>query len=344
MGSVKDLKIIRTPSEDTPGIGRFVFSDRYSVFDWGEMPDLIPDKGKAICLVTCHFFEVVERLGIRTHYIGIVEDERVKKLCELTEPTNVMEFKMVRVIKPKFDGINYDYSPFKYLKSNFLIPLEVIYRNSIPEGSSLLKRLRCGEIAPEDVGLKGIPEPNTRLERPILDFSTKLEITDRYLKEDEAYNISGLSEGEFMELKRVALRLNELISEKAGILGLYNEDGKFEFGLDENRNLMLVDAIGALDECRFTYEGIPFSKEVLRIYYRSTRWYSEIENAKKEDRQNWKKLVGENPPPLPPEWKQLISDMYKSYANEITGRRFFDTKPINEVLVELKNLIQFFKN
>lgn len=39
MGSVKDLKILKKPAENSLGVVRFVFSDRYSVFDWGEMPD-----------------------------------------------------------------------------------------------------------------------------------------------------------------------------------------------------------------------------------------------------------------------------------------------------------------
>jgi phosphoribosylaminoimidazole-succinocarboxamide synthase len=41
MGSVKDLEVIQKPTLTEMGIGRFVFSDRYSVFDWGEMPDHI---------------------------------------------------------------------------------------------------------------------------------------------------------------------------------------------------------------------------------------------------------------------------------------------------------------
>ncbi len=36
MGSVKDLQILKAPKEDEMGRGRFVFSDRYSVFDWLE--------------------------------------------------------------------------------------------------------------------------------------------------------------------------------------------------------------------------------------------------------------------------------------------------------------------
>ncbi|HOK57378.1 MAG TPA: phosphoribosylaminoimidazolesuccinocarboxamide synthase, partial [bacterium] len=52
MGSVKDLSVIKLPEDGKSGIGRFIFSDRYSVFDWGEMPDHIIDKGKSMCIST----------------------------------------------------------------------------------------------------------------------------------------------------------------------------------------------------------------------------------------------------------------------------------------------------
>ena len=60
MGSVKDLKIISPVVTDKMGIGRFHYSDRYSVFDWGEMPDLITGKGKALCMIGAYFFEKLE--------------------------------------------------------------------------------------------------------------------------------------------------------------------------------------------------------------------------------------------------------------------------------------------
>ena len=91
MGCVKDLTILVEPMGNQPGRGRFVFSGRYSVFDWGEMPDHIPDKGRAICIVTAHFFERLEGEGVRTHYIGLVGDGAAKRLDELDSPSDVKE-------------------------------------------------------------------------------------------------------------------------------------------------------------------------------------------------------------------------------------------------------------
>ncbi len=339
MGSVKDLVILKEAKGKKTGEGRFVFSDRYSVFDWGEMPDHIGNKGKAICIVTAYFFEKLEELGIRTHYLGLLEDGKLKNLKDLKEPSNILGMKLLRVLKPFLIDGKYDYSIYKKERVNFLIPLEVIYRNSLPEGSSVFKRLREGTLRLEDINLKEMPKPGDVLENPIIDFSTKLEKIDRYLKYDEAIDIAGLSEEEMEKIKELSLKINSIITEKAKEIGLFNEDGKFEFGFDEKRNIILVDALGTLDECRFTYEGIPVSKEIARIYYRKTEWFNDLETAKKIDKINWKYLVKSSPSPLPPDLAETISLIYQAYANEITGREWFKTPPLKELLERVKRYI-----
>ncbi len=337
MGSVKDLLIIKEPKEKEAGIGRFIFSDRYSVFDWGEMPDKIEKKGAAICLVAAYFFEKLEELGIKTHYLGVLEDNKIKRLEELKKPTNIMEIKLLRVLKPEIKNGNYDYSIYKKEKANFLIPLEIIYRNSLPEGSSVFKRLKEGSLKLNELGLKEIPKPGQILENPIIDFSTKLEEIDRYLNLKEAKELVNLREEELAEIKEKTLLLNRLISEKVAKIGLFNEDGKFEFGFDEERKIIVVDVIGTLDECRFSYKNIPVSKEIARIYYRKTEWFKEIEKAKKKDQIKWKELVKINPPSLPFDLKRLIEDIYQAYANEITGKKWFDTPPLEKILEDIRN-------
>ncbi|MHC1611046.1 MAG: phosphoribosylaminoimidazolesuccinocarboxamide synthase [Candidatus Methanospirareceae archaeon] len=339
MGSVKDLVVLREPQNNEEGVGRFIFSDRYSVFDWGEMPDHITEKGKAICIATAYFFEKLEKSGIKTDYLGIVEDGKTKKLDELREPQNIMEFKLLRVIKPKIRGNRYDYSVYQEEKGNFLIPLEIIYRNSLPEGSSVFRRLREGSLKFWDIGLKEEPVPGQVLDKPFLDVSTKLEARDRYITWEEAREICNLIEYELKEIKRVTLLINELITEEAKRIGLFNEDGKVEFGFDGGRNLIVVDALGTLDECRFTYQGLPVSKEIARIYYRKTSWYRDVELAKDQERLNWKHLVKSSPPPLPEELASSISQVYMAYTNELTRRKWFDAPSLQEVLNTVRDLI-----
>jgi len=341
MGSVKDLIVLQKPEAGSTGTGRFTFSDRYSVFDWGEMPDLIPHKGAAIALLSAYFFEKLERMDILSHYTGLVEEDNVKKLAGIVKPTNTMEIKLLRVLKPEIKGSQYNYSMYRGGEGNFLIPLELIYRNYLPQGSSVFKRLKDGDIKPRDLGLDKEPVPNQKLDTPILDVSTKLEITDRYLTWLEAQQISGLSDIEITKLKNLTSTVNDFITGEFSRIGLVNEDGKIETGFDGERRLMLVDVLGTLDECRFTLDELPVSKEIARIYYRNTAWYQAVEEAKKKDRQNWKNICALSPEPLPPGLKLLISQIYCACTNEITENEWFkDVPPLKDILKEIKEVLE----
>lgn len=340
MGSVKDLIVLKQPKGVETGTGRFIFSDRYSIFDWGEMPNYIKNKGNALCILGAYYFEKLEDMGIKTHYLGLVEDGKPKRLFELKEPVDCMEIKLLRVIKPPVRDNVYDYSAYKTESSNFLIPLEVIYRNSLPNGSSVFKRLQSGSLLLDDIGLNQMPLPGQKLEKPILDVSTKLESTDRYINWEEATKIAGLSTKEVQQIKRTSLVVNKLITREVAQLGLANEDGKIEFGFDENRNLILVDVVGTPDECRFTFHGVPVSKEVARIFYRNTVWYAEVNDAKKKDRLRWKGLVNSPPPLLPSRLENLISLLYQACANEITRKEWFRTPSLRDIVLEIKEILE----
>jgi phosphoribosylaminoimidazole-succinocarboxamide synthase len=102
-----------------------------------------------------------------------------------------MEVNLVNVYKPQTRAVHgkleYDYSIFTPNLKNYLIPLEIIYRNGLPEGSSVFKRLEQGKVTLKDLGLDHQPEPREHFAKPLFDVSTKLEETDRYVtwKESE---------------------------------------------------------------------------------------------------------------------------------------------------------------
>ena len=52
-GSVKDIY------QDNPDELVFKFSDRFSVFDWGAMPNEIPSKGEALARMSAAFFDMI---------------------------------------------------------------------------------------------------------------------------------------------------------------------------------------------------------------------------------------------------------------------------------------------
>jgi phosphoribosylaminoimidazole-succinocarboxamide synthase len=348
MGSVKDLEVIEKPTVDKMGVGRFNFSDRYSVFDWGEMPDHINGKGAALCLMGAYCFEWLESKGVESHYRGLVDGNgQVVSFEELTAPTSIMEVNIVNVYKPETRDVKgkvvYDYSHYTPKLKNCLIPLEIIYRNGLPEGSSVFNRLAQGKVTLKDLGLDHQPRPGERFTKPIFDVSTKLEETDRYVTWEEAKKIAGLTTQEVADVKAVLSKVNDAISRIASHAGLTNEDGKIELAFNGERRLMVVDVVGTLDECRFTYGGVHVSKEVARQFYKKTAWYSDVEDAKKTAEthgvEDWKSLCKSQPPKLDATLKTVISEMYMAAANELTDRKLFDAPRLAEVIKKYKEYV-----
>ncbi|WP_369018262.1 phosphoribosylaminoimidazolesuccinocarboxamide synthase [Thermatribacter velox] len=337
MGSVKDLIVLASPIEDRPGKGKFIFSNRYSVFDWGEMPDHIPRKGEALCLIGAHFFERLEEQGIKTHYLGLEENGKVKRLSELENPSKVMQVQLFKVIQPPLLGNDYDYSIYQNVAGNFLIPFEFIYRNFLPQNSSFRKRVEKGEINLSDFGLSRLPNPQEPLQPPLLDVSTKLEEQDRYLSWSEVLSYQIINQKELELIKELVLRVNQLISREIEPLGLRNEDGKIELAFDAERNLVVVDVVGTPDECRYTYQGLQMSKEIARHFYRQTEWCKEVQAAKQKNKLGWKAFVNSQPPHLSEELLQLISLVYQRIANDLTRREWFkEVPPLSEIAFRLK--------
>ena len=341
MGSVKDLEVIEKPEEGKMGVARFHFSDRYSVFDWGEMPDRIDGKGAALCLIGAYCFERLEERGVRTHYRGLVDDGgRVLCFDELEQPSEVMEISLVNVYRPNAhmqDGrLKYDYSMYTPVLTNYLIPLEIIYRNGLPEGSSIFGRLEQGLITIEDLGLDYYPKPGGKLKKPIFDVSTKLEEGDRYISWAEAQQIAGLADEELEEVRNLLSTVDDAITEIAANAGLANEDGKIELAFDPLRRLMVVDIVGTLDECRFTYNGLHVSKEIARQFYKKTEWYKDVKEAKRTAKdkgvEEWKTLCELPPPKLDPKLKTILSEIYMAAANALTSRHLFDVPDLAEIV------------
>ena len=341
MGSVKDLEVIKKPTKTAQGIGKFFFSDRYSVFDWGEMPDHIDCKGAALCLMGAYCFEQLEAKGVKTHYRGLVNaDGKAVKVKDLKQPSSVMEVALVNVYKPKTTivkgKIMQDYGVYTSSLRNCLIPLEIIYRNGLPEGSSVFKRLQQEEITLNDLDLDHYPTPGEQLTKPIFDVSTKLEETDRYVTWQEAQKIAGLTGQELSDVKAVLLKADETITKVGSKAGLKNEDGKIELAFDDKRKLMVIDVLGTLDECRFTYDGVHVSKEIARRFYNKTSWYEDLEKAKKDGEakgiQNWKELCKSQPPKLDPELATIISEIYMAAANEMTDYKLFAVPKLAKVI------------
>jgi len=309
-GSVKD---ILSDKKDTI---LFDFSDRYSIFDWGQMPDLIENKGQALASMAVSFFKILEKEGIKTHYIS----KTGKK---------TLRVKKVNILHPIKSGNQWDYKSYKEKPTNTLVPLEVIFRKGIPNGSSFIKRNHSDTYLSK-LGLEKLPTEGETLRETIVEFSTKLEPIDRYLDYSEAQSIAGLSDQELDKLILITRKIAKVINKVCTELNLKLWDGKFEFSFDKDRNFVLVDSIG-LDELRITNNKTHLSKEILRQYYKESKWLKSMHKYKTTYGDSWKEKMLEDslsPVHLSLAYYNLIQSMYTSFASDLESLSN-NKKPVN---------------
>jgi phosphoribosylaminoimidazole-succinocarboxamide synthase len=126
-------------------------------------------------------------------------------------------------------------------------------------------------------------------------------------------------------------------------------DGKVEMLLDgraqaATRSILLADSIGP-DELRLLYKGQHLSKEIIRIYYRGSKWEKAVKEAQEICQQkgiaDWKQYCRKHfdldPEPLSPSFKAAMDRLYCVLVNHVSGVSIFDGCPdIEGFLVELK--------
>jgi phosphoribosylaminoimidazole-succinocarboxamide synthase len=310
----------------------FSFSDRYSVFDWGVMPDELDGKGRSLALMSEFFFRQLE---VSHHGIGLCDSEGQP----VKEADRFYKVNAVDVHRPDFINGSYHYDVYQKRPTNCLVPLEVVFRFGIPKGSSLLSRISAQKYR-EELGLDRVYEEGEFLSAPVIEFSTKLENSDRYLSYAEASYISGMNQQEFLKLvdlaKNSANRLKDIF---AGI-DVVLWDGKFEFSFTEEsggvRDFQMVDSIGP-DELRLSYQSMTLSKEFLRQYYRTHPWYLNIKESQKlaseRNEENWKKICIEEfkstPPKLDHLYKEVAEMIYKTLTNELYAK-YYQQQPFEK--------------
>jgi phosphoribosylaminoimidazole-succinocarboxamide synthase len=320
----------------------FSFSDRYSIFDWGEMPDLIDDKGKALSYMGAFFFNY---LGDCQNWINWKEPNHLSGAGQdllkafrdngvnhhFVKMSEEIEYGLeVKKVDVPCVGKNspYNYDLYKKKVNNTLIPLEVIFRFGVPVGSSLVSRR-------DDVKV------GDTFNKPIIEFSSKLESIDRYMEFSEAKDIAGLTDVEMSCLLDttilIASRLKDFFTDHS--IELW--DGKFEFAFGANRELILVDSIGP-DELRLICDGESLSKEYLRQFYSESRWKKALKKAQSEDSINVQEYVvntlNEPPLTLDSEYKNCFSSLYKSLTNLFYGQenKKFETLEFADVIKKIK--------
>jgi phosphoribosylaminoimidazole-succinocarboxamide synthase len=337
--SVKEFRVDAPATATELGRGSFVFTDDYSVFDWGKMPDTIPDKGASLCSMGAFNFELLEEAGVPTHYRGVVAEGEVVSLAAAETPPWEMAIDLTQVPELPHDGRTYDYDAYHAAASeNYLVPLEVVFRNRVPVGSSLRDRT---DPADHGIDRDEWPDEPVDLDDPIVEFSTKYEESDRYLDREAADRIAGSADVD--DLADLARTVNRIVTDRAGGVGLVHEDGKIEI-LYHDGELRVADVVGTFDENRFSYEGTGLSKEVLRQYHKRTQpeWVAAVEEAKTAARErdvaDWKALCDHDPEPLDESVLKVARDLYAAGTNAYVGRDLFDAPPLETAIGAVRRL------
>lgn len=366
----------------------FDYSDAFSVFDWGRMPDVLPKKGEALAILAADFFERLEKpetwrefskspealalrkahrfgvilneigeelqsQGLRTHFLGVLESAPTdlelnpKGISQVKGPFRRLVVKQVSVVKPILTTVLgrtlADYYLTRASPLPRLVPLEVVFRMGCPKGSSLLERVNQDPGYLATLGFANFKfETGAEWDFPILELFTQLETVDRALSLSEALAISGLSASQLQEVLFKTVWVAGVLRFWFAKRGLKLADGKLEWALSEDGRCFLVDAIGP-DELSLLKNGIQVSKEFLRTYFRKTHWYASVEKAKAQARSqgaaDWKRLVQEPAPALPPAYRELAIQVYLSLTNELTGKKWFpEAWPLEKVVRAIEAL------
>jgi phosphoribosylaminoimidazole-succinocarboxamide synthase len=336
MGSAKDVDITYKPRYNRLGKATFTFKDTYSVDDLVaaydiQMANEIPKKGEALWRMTNYNFQVLVP-DVVTHYrkgYSKASDKPGALPKFIIEVLAAMVYKdHIRLGGEPIPGpkMNVDFVydiPSK--ATNLVIPLEVITRNELGPDSSIMKMYKKGEITPQDIGLKSIPEDG-KLEQPVITYTTKHEQGDKFLTRKQAMVLSGLKPEQFKQMEALEMVVHNAIDAHTAKVAQHYEidlvhpDGKREWIWNKNYP-RLSDCFGTFDEDRFEIilddnAVLKLSKQVLRDWMRSTPWYQEkflpwkqiVDKLGKEKKSEWPAI--EPAPQIPENLMQYVSNMY----------------------------------
>ncbi|NLY16943.1 MAG: phosphoribosylaminoimidazolesuccinocarboxamide synthase [Gammaproteobacteria bacterium] len=232
-----------------------VASDRLSAFDV-ILDQPIPGKGQVLTAVSNFWFGQLKGM-VPDHFTGdLVEDVVPADELPLVEGRAVV----VKRLRP--------------------VPVEAIVRGYLA-GSGWKEYQDSGMVC-------GIPLPKglkeaSRLPEPIFTPSTKAEVGDH----DENISYARCEEIIGSELaarvRDVSIRLYQAAAEYALGKGIIIADTKFEFGLDEDGTLTLMDEVLTPDSSRFWpadqyAEGTnppSFDKQIIRNWLENSGWNKE---------------------------------------------------------------------
>lgn len=263
----------------------FVATDRLSAFDV-VFAEGIPGKGAVLTALAAFWFTKLKSV-LPNHFVTADPDGMP---AEAREHARALHGRAMFVRRAQ------------------VLPVECIARGYLA-GSGYKEYQRSGTVC-------GIPLPeglgqSSKLPAPIFTPSTKAETGhDENIPFEEAERILGA--GMAARVRDATLALYRAGAEHLAEKGILLCDTKFEFGLDEDGELMLVDEALTPDSSRFwakeTYAPgraqDSFDKQIVRDYLLALGWDQKPP-----------------PPPLPREIIDKTAARYREIAERIMGRR-----------------------
>ncbi len=261
-----------------------VVSDRISAFDV-ILPVMVNNKGKVLNKISEFWFDYTKPI-VKNHVIS----------------TNVSDFPE-EFRTDEFDGRS------MLVKKLKMLPIECIVRGYIT-GSGWKSYTENGTVC----GIKlpdGLQE-SEKLPEPIFTPSTKaVEGHDENISFEQACELIGTELA--TKVRDVAIDIYSKCADYAASCGIIIADTKFEFGLDEDGNLVLGDEVLTPDSSRFwpasEYEvghgQKSFDKQYMRDWLKSNNWDAS------------------NPTPIPDDVVKTTENKYIEAYQKLTKKNLF---------------------
>jgi len=285
---------IRGKVRDTYDLGNLlliVATDRISAFD-SVLPCGIPDKGLVLNQLSAFWFEMTKKL-VPNHLIEVVDDVHCLDSYLPAES--------------RFPYPSYLANRSMIVKKVKRIPIECVVRGYL-SGSAWVEYHQYGTISGLPVA-KDLRE-SQELPQPLFTPTTKAETGhDQPLTMEEIKRLVGEALAE--EIKEKSLAIYSYAQEYARARGIIIADTKFEFGLD-NDKLILIDELLTPDSSRIwdaelykVGESQPsYDKQPVRDWLIQSGWNKEPPA-----------------PMLPPEVIEATTRRYQQAYERLTGRK-----------------------
>ena len=266
-----------------------VATDRISAFDY-VLQSEIPDKGRILTAMSVFFFDLVSNVvRVPNHLAGPPDDPRI--------PEAVLGRALV-------------------VRRLDMLPVECVARGYLA-GSGLLDYEKTGSLSGIELP-SGLTEAS-KFEEPLFTPATKAALGqhDENISFADVVELVGAQRAE--QLRETTLRVYQQAAEHARQNGIIIADTKFEFGVDQQGELILGDEVFTPDSSRY------WPADEYRVGVRQHSFDKQfVRNWLTGPESGWDRNGSAPPPPLPATIVDATRSRYIEAYERISGLKFSD--------------------